>query len=499
MNESKQRVKFGNWLANEPTRIGGLSLVAWAILAVSIVAMMFSFLLQRWAAGLMSLVLGLIIVMVFMVRWGSSGRTWGARIFDAISRDKRLATGSSQYQSGLFSALPAGQLFALPGALSNIEERDGIDGRGVPYTLVVHPSTKQLAATFMSAPDGIALEPQENIDQSVSAFGGFLLSLSLDTAIAGATVIVDSAFTSKEPMEVRLRERHAAGVPEIARQHFNQAMEALPNKVTETRAYATIIWDQDALGDDLDEAEAEVAAKLPHHVSLLEQSGAGTTEVACSSDLARIVQIAYNPDRASEFATDDLQGNRNPLRLVEAGPDYFSDAAPRVAFHDGVASFSVMMTVPPRMQIYEDTFAGLFAPHPKFLRKRVACFYRPYSRGDSISKARSMRQSANMTATSRGMASSSDEQRVRVSKHTEESLVAGASLMNFAIMVTVTFEANEKAYREAMQGLKSLLQATDLSYRYVNTGVSASFHSTLPLGILPWTYEGLVGKFAEGL
>jgi hypothetical protein len=502
MSERK-RIKFGNWLSSAPATVGGLSIIGWICVVVSVMLMVFCFVLGKFAAGFLALLLGLLFVALFMARFGEldAARTIASRALEWIDQKRRDARGESQYRTGIFSGLPAGHLSALPGPLADLGELDGVDGEGEPFTLLHHRSVRQLSATFTCVPDGIDLHPQDMVDGQVATYAAWIASLSSDTAIAGATVTADSAYSSKEPLVAKLQSEVAEWAPAAAKEAHAQATALLPGHFTDTSVHATVVWDVKSLSADmvLQDAAAEIAAKLPHHRDFLKGSGAGLPVVATSDDLARAVQVAYSPHRGIEQGTDELLGHRNPMRLAEAGPEYFDDFAPRVAFHDGVCSMTAMMTVPPRIHITERTFRPLFAPADRFLRKRVTVFYRPLSSGEAIKKAMQLRKAANVAATAKGMASGFDKQKVKLAEKTENDLVEGASMTAFALMATVTFEPNEKAYRDALTKLKNLLEGTNLAYRWVESGVSAAFHSTLPLGILPWEYQGILDTVAEGL
>lgn len=501
MSEEEDRVVFGNWLSTSPTTIGGLSFIGWGGVVASVMLMVLCFTMGRFAEGGLALLLGLFFVAVFLVRWGpmDAGRTIASRLVGAFSQGSRNMAGESQYRTGVFSQLPVGQLSALPGALSKIEEIDGLDGLGEPYTLLHHTSTKQIAATFSCVPDGIDMHPQRAVNAQVANYGGWIASLSNDSAISGATVTVDSAYSSKAPLVAKLQNEVVEWAPEAAKLAHAQATEQLPGHFTDTTVHTTVVWDVRSLASTLDDAAAEVAARLVKHREALKAAGSGESVTATSEELARVVRTAYNPHRAVEFGTDDLLGHSNPMRLTEAGPDYFDDVRRRVAFHDGVASMTVEMVIPPRIHITEKTFRELFAPASNFLRKRVTVFYRPLSGGEGIQKAKQLRQGARTAATSKGMASSFDQQKVELAEKTEKDLTRGARMTAFALMVTVTFEPTEDAYRAAKTRLKDLLDSTDVTYRFVENGVSAAFHSTLPLGILPWQYQGVIDRVAEGL
>lgn len=500
-NHSGQRVKFGNWMSTAPATIMGVTFLGWIVLLVTIMLAVGVMAVGRYGTAGLMVLFAVLFILLFVVRWGEpdQGRTVASRVAERVSHMRRVDRGESKYVTGLFSQLPDDALTALPGALVDVEELEGHDGENHPYVLLHHKSTSALAATFMCTPDGTDLHPQSRVDTQVAHYGGWVAALSRDPSLKGAVVVVDSARSSTVPLVEKIRSEVSDSAPELAKQALIEGAEALPGAWADIQVYATGVWSVPALATNVEDAAAEVAAKLPDHRAMLRSAGSGAAVVADSEDLARAVRVAYDPRRSREFGTDDLLGNRNPVSLSQAGPEFFDDSQRRVCFHDGVASMTAMMTVPPQMHITEETMKSLFAPQDKFLRKRVAVFYRPLSRGEAIKKATGLRKNTGFVATaSRGPMSEFEKQKIEVSQKMESALVQSAEMTRFAIEVTVTFEPNERAYREALQKLKTLLDGTNLAYRFVETGASAAFHSTLPLGILPWEYEGSFHSIVEG-
>ncbi|MGP5725404.1 hypothetical protein ACTXOR_06410 [Arthrobacter rhombi] len=48
---------------------------------------------------------------------------------------------------------------------------------------------------------------------------------------------------------------------------------------------------------------------------------------------------------------------------------------------------------------------------------------------------------------------------------------------------------NDSAHRDALKQIKSLMGQRLMPYRLVEHAGSAAFHTTLPFGVLPWTYQ----------
>ncbi|WP_434181480.1 SCO6880 family protein (plasmid) [Clavibacter michiganensis] len=502
--KTTERVKFGNWLPTAKPTFGGLTKIGgWGVLLTSIFLMLIAVTFGAWAFGLWILALALLWELLFVLRFGlpNAGRTIAARCADRLSHRSRNSAGSTVYRTGIFTALPNDALLALPGPLSALDEIDGVDGEGAPFVLLHHmknSSTPTLTATFVCNPDGTSMLPQEAVDNQVVEFGGWIASLSADEAIEGAVIVVDSSLASSAPLVEKIAAGMSPSAPDLAKRALLEGARRLPASSSSVEVFATVAWARKELGDTVEDAAAEVAARLPDHRAALANAGAGRPFVATSEDLARSVRIAYRPDREQEIALDELAGRPFTLRVSDAGPDEFDDSARRICYHDGVASVTVMMLAPPQKLITEDSMNALFRPQDKFLRKRVAVFWRPLTPGEAVRRAAELRRSTGVAATSKAMASSLDTKMVAFADQTEVDLVTGASMTRFAIEVTVTFEPNPRAQRDALQKLKGLLAATDLTWRFIETNTAAGFHSTLPLGLLPWQYETFMQHLAEG-
>lgn len=490
---TRKRVRFGNWLPTTKGTLGGLTVAGWGILLTGVMLFVILIAVGQWQVALTTIPIALLIDGVFVVRWGdpAAGRTIAARVLDRRVHASRHRNGVTSYKTGLFTDLPDDALTALPGMLSTVEEIEGVDGTGEEFVLLHHRKgtrNPMLAATFSCDPDGTGMLPQEQIDHQVSRFGGWIVSLSQDTAIEGAVIVVDSAQESTDPLIEKIDSEVSSAAPMVAQQQLREGARALSGTYSDVEVFATVVWSVNALADDVEDAAAEIGSKLPAHRANLVEAGAGSPVLTTSQDLARAVRIAYKPERAREFGSDDLAGRTFRMRVTDAGPDEFTDDDRRICYHDGVASMTAMMVAPPQMHITEDFLDRLFKPNGKFLRKRTAVFYRPLTPGAAIKAAAKLRKGAKIAATS-GEESEFSKHRTELAKKTQSDLVSGASMTAFAIEVTVTFEPTRRGERDATQELKNILEGTGIAYRFVETDTAAAFHSTLPLGILPWAYS----------
>lgn len=500
-DQTQERVRFGVWLPTSRASLAGLTIPGWAVLVVGLIVGLLAVTQALFAFGFVVLALTALFEILFVLRFGGdiTGRTLASRFMSAMSGIRRTERGESTFNSGLFSSLPSDSLTSLPGILGNLREIDGTDGFGRPFTLLHNPRIKTLTAVLVCNADGTDMKTQAAVDNDVALYGGWIAALSQDIALAGATVVVESALRDKGPLVERIVSDIDPDAPEIARRHSLEAGEQLPARYSEVSTWVTMTWSIPALAMSVEDAVAEVASKLADQVNALRDAGGGAVSVATSHVLAEGVRIAYNPERSAEIASDALRGHSAGLRVTEAGPDYFDDRAKRICEHDGVASMTALVLEPPKLQITEGTMAPLFRPADRFLRKRVAIFYRPVIPGRTHQLVQSLERRSNTIATSKPRVTAADRDAIKKSKKLEEEVVQGAQVTMFGMAVTVTFEPDKRAYRDAEQKLKSLLEGSSLSYRFCDYDAGPAFHTTLPLGILPWLHETVVENAMKGI
>lgn len=483
--------RFGNWLTPRSPGLFGLSLPALLAAGGGVMLALLMMIGQQFIGMLIVLLITAVVVGLGFV--SIEGRTPLERAAASWSQRRRRASGESMYVTGALATLPADVAERLPGALVDVETISGRDGLDRPYSLLHHVTTGKLAAVFGCAPDGAAMQEQGVVNAQVANFGGWVSGLSVEDGLSGATIVVDSASEASDALIQGIRETAAPGLNGFAHEVMEAAMGTLPARTSTVNVYATLVYDVAELGGsktDLSPAVAEVAARMPGHSQLLRTAGGGPVAPLVESELSRIAQLAYKPSLDREITLDELSGLRQERSFDHAGPGYLDDSSGRVVFHDGVASMTLMMTAPPGAHINARSLDRLFGPNPKFLRKRVAILYRPVDPGTGARAVdRQVRAAQWRMDTRRQRATSFDRAEKAVAEKTEQELAEGARLSLFSVMVTVTFEPTEKAYRYALNQVKSLLNQSLMEYRFVEHGGNAAFHTTLPFGILPWTYS----------
>lgn len=491
MSTTVKQDKFGNWLKPTAPGLFGMSLAALVVSGGGAVLVLLALVREAYALAGFTLLATVLIVVLGLIRFG--GTTVFTKVTDRLSLAGRNRRGESFYVTGPFSTLPREATQRLPGALTDVDTLTGVDGLNRDYTLLHHKKVGKIAAVFGCTPDGAAMQEQAVINNQVAHFGAWISSLSVDPGLSGATIVVDSASESSAGTCQAVRDDVAPGAPAFAKHVLDEAVGTLPARSSVLNVYSTLVWDEKELGateKDITPAVAEVAARLPQQSQMLARAGAGAPRPLVEAELAEIAQLAYQPARDQEMALDALSGLGMTRSWDQAGPEFFDDSRGRVVFHDGVASMTLMMTIPPESQITARSFDALFGPNSKFLRKRVAIMYRPVDPGTAARTVNRLVTTADWKmSTRKGRATSFDKKNKAVAEQTEMELAQGARLSLFSLMVTVTFEATEEAHRDALTQIKSLMGQLLMPYRFVEHAGSAAFHTTLPFGVLPWTYN----------
>lgn len=493
MSESAQvrADRYGNWMRPSSAGLFGLSLAALIVAGGGVVFAMLFMVSGKWQGMLVVLGLTAAVVLIGFVRFG--GRTLAGKLTDWVSLARRRARGETLYVTGALSTLPPEMAERLPGVLLDVETVSGSDGLGRRYSLLHHKAVGQLAAVFGCAPNGAAMQDQAVVNGQVANFGQWVSSLSVEDGLTGATIVVDSASESSAGMVQAIKDTHVESAPQFAAQVLGAAADTLPGRTSTVNVYATMVYDVETLAgakNDLDAAVAEVAARMPSTSTSLASAGGNAVTPLVEHELSQVAELAYKPSRDQEMALDALEGLTVPRSWEHAGPEFFDDSAGRIVRHDGVASATVMMTVPPQSFIHARSFDALFGPNPKFLRKRVAIFYRPVDPGRGARTVDQQVKNAQWRMdTRRSRPTAYDRAARAVAEKTEEELAAGARLSMFSMMVTVTFADEEKAQREALHQLKMLMTPLMMEHRFVEHAGSAAFHITLPFGVLPWRYS----------
>lgn len=476
---------YGNPLRSGSIRLGGWFPVrAGVILVAASFVVFICFLTKEFILGLLIAVGVVVYVSIFEIPFGAEDLTLMTRARRRFTHLQRVDSGETLFLGSTFTAQNKG--LSLPGVLSTLKVRDEVDGLGNPVQLLHHTRANQLSVTIESAPAGISMNTQAKTTDLVSNYASWLSSLSGENGLRGAQVVIDSVFESAAPLAESILSNLKPDAPAVAQQIARESAGMLPERVASVRAYTVLGYKISELADDVDGAAAEVLSMIPRHLKALSAAGAGVSQVMSDADYADLMYTAYDPRRNAEVA-QEIKDRVPAYRSFEgAGPAYFNAAHPRVVFHDGVASMTIMMTEPSKSKITDHSFEKLFAPNRNFLRKRVSLIYRPVPASAQHARVNNASRATTTEVSSKKRRTAFDKKKKAAAEAAMNQAAEGAVIQEWALMVTVTFEPNRAAQRTAENELKALMGG--LKWCFADFTADAAFHQTLPLGLFPWAY-----------
>lgn len=484
---------YGNPLRSGSIRLGGWFPVrAGVILVVTALVVLICFQTKEFILGLLIAVGVTLYVGVFEVPFGAEDITLMTRARRRFTHLQRVDSGETLFLGSTFTAQNKG--LTLPGVLSTLKVRDEVDGLGNPVQLIHHTRADQLSVTIESAPAGISMNTQTKTTDLVTNYASWLSSLSGENGLRGAQVVIDSVFESSAPLAESILSNLKPDAPAVAQQIARESAGMLPERVASVRAYTVLGYKVSELADDVDGAAAEVLSMIPRHLKALSAAGAGVSQVMADADYADMMYVAYDPRRNAEVAQeikDDIQAYRS---FEGTGPAYFNASHPRVVFHDGVASMTIMMTEPSKSKITDHSFEKLFAPNRNFLRKRVSLIYRPVPASAQHARVNNASRATTTEVSSKKRRTAFDKKKKAAAEAAMNQAAEGAVIQEWALMVTVTFEPTRAAQRTAENELKALMGG--LKWCFADFSADAAFHQTLPLGLFPWVYAPALSLLA---
>lgn len=476
---------YGNPLRSGSIRLGGWFPVrAGVILVATALVVLICFQTKEFILGLLIAVGVVTYVAIFEIPFGAEDITLMTRARRRLTHMQRVDSGETLFLGSTFTAQNKG--LSLPGVLSTLKVRDEVDGLGNPVQLLHHTRADQLSVTIESAPAGISMNTQAKTTDLVTNYAAWLSSLSGENGLRGAQVVIDSVFESSAPLAESILSNLKPDAPAAAQQIARESAGMLPERVATVRAYTVLGYKISELADDVDGAAAEVLSMIPRHLKALSAAGAGVSQVMSDADYADMMYVAYDPRRNAEVA-QEIKDEIPAYRSFEGGgPAYFNSAHPRVVFHDGVASMTIMMTEPSKSKITDHSFEKLFAPNRNFLRKRVSLIYRPVPASAQHSRVNNASRATTTEVSSKKRRTAFDKKKKAAAEAAMNQAAEGAVIQEWALMVTVTFEPTRAAQRTAENELKALMGG--LKWCFADFTADAAFHQTLPLGLFPWAY-----------
>lgn len=476
MAVTNARPTYGHWVRPRSPGIGPLGMLPSAGLFTGLVIGLLAFqTLGVLAAAVVAV--GTAAGVAVTVRPGG-GRSVGETLVGRggwwLSR-----AGTRTYRSGPLTT--HSRTHRLPGILAATTVLPGRDGRGRDLAVVARRPSGLYTLVFRCRADGETLADPAVVDTWVAQWGTFLSSLAHEPGLVAAAVVVDTAPDPGTRLAAEVEGNADPDAPALAKAVMAEVVETYPAASSENTAYLTVTYSGVGISRrsrSVADIVTEASRRAPGLSTGLAASGAGTVEPMTATELAAVVRVAYDP-AGNPVETRPSWDDAGPTAAEESWASYR---------HDSGISATWSMTLPPSGAVPSDVLSPLLAPHPDFVRKRVAMLYRPHTPSTAAAIAERDVQTAAFTATGgRGRVTAAATQRMRATERSAAEVAQGAGVTRFALLVTVTV-ADAAELPQAATTAENLASTARLRLRRCYGSQAAAFAATLPVGFVPWRH-----------
>ncbi|MER6962000.1 SCO6880 family protein, partial [Streptomyces sp. NPDC000618] len=431
---------YGNWRRPRRPGLGPLGLVG--------TFGVFSGLVLTLLVSLISLVAALFVILPLALALApltvrtQDGRNLYQLLALRVGWLRRRAKGAHTYVSGPLSQRPGGR-FRPPGLLSRITMSEGRDAYDRPFGVLHHPGRNTYTIVLGCEPDGGSLVDPDQTDVWVAAWGHWLARLSHEPELRGACVIVETAPDPGTRLANEVLPRIKENAPAAAQAVMREVVERYPSASSEMHTYIALTYGV-APGHKRDRSEivTELAMRIPSLLSGLVGAGGGSAAPLSAERIAEVVRVAYDPAVAGDVLDARARHGGTGLEWEDSGPAAAVETVSSYQ-HDSGVSRSWLLTLAPRGTVRSSVLRGLLEAAPGTRRKRVALFYRPIDPATSARIVEADRRAAQFMATSgRGMMQARAASEMRAAEQTATEEAAGAGLVEFSLMLTVTVDSS---------------------------------------------------------
>jgi hypothetical protein len=244
---------------------------------------------------------GVVVVAMVMApllvkdRHGRNGvQKLSARLAWAQGRSR----GWRVYRSGPLGRAKTGR-FQVPGLAAAMTAVDAQDAYNRPFVLLHHPGTGHVSTVIETSPDGNELVDEDQIDQWVAHFGGWLASLGQETGLVGASITIETSPDTGHRLEREVATHIDPASPALARQIMDEVVNQYPAGSASITCRIALTWSRSsAFGGGrrtVEEMAVEIGNRLPGLTAPLAAAGAGSAEPMTTATLAAAVRVAYEP------------------------------------------------------------------------------------------------------------------------------------------------------------------------------------------------------------
>jgi len=491
MSESTARPTYGNWRLPARPGIGPLGLLGTVMLLGGIVLALLTALVSWIAAvGVALAVIAVTVPLAVRTVDGRSGfAVLGARAGWALRR----VSGQPVYVSGPLSTVPGGR-FRLPGLLAGTRMLEGKDAYGRSFGVIHDPGVNTFTVVLECDPDGGALVDAAQVDAWVAGWGSWLAELAHEPGLLGAAVVVETAPDPGTRLAAEVLPQIAADAPEAARAVIAEVVRSYPAASSQTSTYVALTYRPAAPGSRIaskaDRAEdmvTSLAVRVPPLAGALTAAGAGAARPMPADRIADIVRTAFDPAVAATVQEVRAQSGPTSQAWDCSGPAAAEETADAY-FHESAVSRTWVACEAPRGTVRSGVLHGLLEPSSRIARKRVTLLYRPLDQASSARIVEADRRTAHfMAASTVGLINARASTAVRATEQTAAEEAAGASLTEFALVVTATMRSADELPAADVE-IANLAASARLRLRVVRGQQASAFASGLPAGMLPWLH-----------
>lgn len=482
---------YGNWRRPVTSGLFGLGSVGTGIMLGGLVFCILVTMSKGLLWGLVAFVVmaGVLTTVVIRDRHGKSILD---RAIARIGWQTAQSKGAHLYRSGPLGVAKWGT-HQLPGLVAQLRLTEHQDAYGRRFVLLYAPSTNTFATVIATEPDGAALVDREQVDVWVASWGHWLANLGDEPGVEAAAVVVETAPDTGHRLAREVTSQIDPEGPAFARAMLEQVVATYPAGSSQVRAWVTLTFSgmSSSTGKRMksDEMGRELAARLPGLTGTLSATGAGAARPLSAAEVCEIVRVAYDPAASVAVEEAHIAGDDTGLTWDEVGP-VAHEATWDGYRHDSAYSMTWAMTIAPRGNVQSSVLARLLAPHPGLMRKRVALLYQPIDAGRAAAMVEADLRAAQFVQTAARTPTARSVLATRAATATAQEEAAGAGLVNFGMLVTVTIPDASKA-AEARAVVDNLAATARLRLRPVYGAQHAAFAGTLPLGlVLPKHLKG---------
>ncbi|MFT8396709.1 SCO6880 family protein [Propionibacterium sp.] len=475
---------YGNWRRPQSAGILGLGSVGTGGLIGGFVLMVIAIMVGGLVPGFIVFALLCVAVGLVTVKDGH-GRTVLQRAAARVGWWATRTQGEHLYRSGILGRTPWGTA-QLPGIAAPTRLTEWQDSYSRPFALVESPASGTFSVILGTDPDGAALVDEDQVNIWVADWGNWLAALSVEPSLVAAAVTVETAPDTGTRLRREVASNLDPDAPEAATRMLQEVVDTYPAGASSVKAYVALTFTAaprpGASRRKPDELARDLASRLPGLTESLSATGAGAVHPLDAQTLCETIRIAYDPAAATLISEAHASGQVPDLSWSDVGP-VAAEAQWAGYRHDSGWSQTWEMTQAPRGIVRSSILTSLLAPHPDVARKRVTLLYEPVDTARAAALVENDRHSAEFLLSASSKPSARAIHSFRQADKTATEEAAGASLVNFGLLVTAT-SVDPARRADAAAVVDNLAASARIRLRPVYGSQDSAFAACLPLGLV---------------